>query len=131
MESHPTGLAALEDAKGRVRSVWMPPPDLTVSQWAERFRMMVKGTTSRPGPWRSEVYQREIMDALCDPLVTEVPDQPVKARPGVESGDEHLVQADDGQSGHCHVQRGVVEQRHAEQGQREQDEIHRDAGDGR
>ena len=72
MESHPTALAALEDAKGRVRALWMPPPDLTVSQWAERFRMMVKGTTSRPGPWRSEVYQREIMDALCDPLVTEV-----------------------------------------------------------
>lgn len=72
MESHPTALAAMEDAKGRVRSLWMPPPDLTVSQWAERFRVMVKGTTSRPGPWRSEVYQREIMDALCDPLVTEV-----------------------------------------------------------
>ena len=72
MESHPTALAALEEAKGRVRSLWMPPPDLTVSQWAERFRVMVKGTTSRPGPWRSEVYQREIMDALCDPLVNEV-----------------------------------------------------------
>jgi len=72
MESHPTALAALEGAKGRVRALWMPPPDLTVSQWAERFRVMVKGTTSRPGPWRSEAYQREIMDALCDPLVTEV-----------------------------------------------------------
>ena len=72
METHPTALAALEDAKARVRALWAPPPDMTVSQWAERFRVMVKGTTSRPGPWRSEVYQREIMDALCDPLVTEV-----------------------------------------------------------
>ena len=72
MESHPTALAAMEEAKGRVRALWLPPPDMTVSQWAEKFRVMPKGTTSRPGPWRSEVFQREIMDSLCDPLVHEV-----------------------------------------------------------
>ena len=72
MVSHPSALDELNKAKERVRHLWAPPPDLTVSQWAEANRIMPKGTTSRPGPWRSEVYQRGIMDALCDPLVNEV-----------------------------------------------------------
>ena len=65
MVSHQSALENLEQAKARVRALWAPPPDLTVSQWAEAHRVMPKGTTSRPGTWRSEVYQREIMDSCA------------------------------------------------------------------
>lgn len=59
-------------ALSRAAQVLLPPPDITISQWAERFRVLVKGTTPRPGRWVSETYQREIMDSLCDPEVHEV-----------------------------------------------------------
>lgn len=56
----------------RVRAGWEPPPDLTVSQWAEKNRFLPKGASSRPGPWRTESYQREIQDAFNDPAVHEI-----------------------------------------------------------
>jgi phage terminase large subunit GpA-like protein len=49
-----------------------PPPDLTVSEWAIRNRVLPKGTTSRPGPFRPEKFQIEMMDVILDPLVHEV-----------------------------------------------------------
>ncbi len=49
-----------------------PPPSLLVSEWAERNRVLPKGTSARPGPWITESYQREIMDAVLDPEVREV-----------------------------------------------------------
>ena len=54
------------------REFWRPPSSMTVSQWADHFRIMPKGTTARPGQWHSEVFQAGMMDALCDPLVSEV-----------------------------------------------------------
>lgn len=72
MQTHPTAAAELEKANARLTVLWCPPPDLTVSQWAERHRIMPKGSSSRPGPWKTEAYQREIMDAMADPLVNEV-----------------------------------------------------------
>jgi phage terminase large subunit GpA-like protein len=56
----------------RVREHFLPPPDITISEWAIRNRTLPKGTTSRPGPFRPEVFQVEMMDALLDPLVHEV-----------------------------------------------------------
>lgn len=43
-----------------------PDPLLTVSQWADRFRVLAGKTASEPGPWRTErtPYLRDIMDAL-------------------------------------------------------------------
>lgn len=45
-----------------------PPPDLTVSQWAEGNRILPKSTTSEHGPWRNSrtPYLVEIMDE-CSP----------------------------------------------------------------
>ncbi len=48
-----------------------PPPDLTVSQWADRYRYLSAEASAEPGRWstaRAE-YQRGIMDAVCDPLI--------------------------------------------------------------
>lgn len=46
----------------------MPPPDTTVSQWAEGNRILPKSTTSEHGPWHNSrtPYLIEIMDK-CSP----------------------------------------------------------------
>ena len=43
-----------------------PDPDLTISEWAERNRVLLPDTSAEPGPWRTErvPYAREIMDVL-------------------------------------------------------------------
>ena len=55
-------------------SVWLPPPDLTVSQWADNFRRIPPEASAEPGVWRTSraEYQREIMDAISNPLVERV-----------------------------------------------------------
>ncbi|WP_075858050.1 phage terminase large subunit family protein [Carboxydothermus pertinax] len=51
-----------------------PPPDLTVSQWADLYRRLSPESSAEPGQWRTDraPYQREIMDAVNDPLVETV-----------------------------------------------------------
>ena len=43
-----------------------PPPQLTVSQWADQHRVLGTRASSEPGPWRTSrtPYLREIMDTL-------------------------------------------------------------------
>ena len=52
-------------------SVLEPPPDLTVSEWAEEFRMLPEASASRGGKWRNETapYLAGIMDAAVEPGV--------------------------------------------------------------
>lgn len=51
-----------------------PPEQLTVSQWAERYRVMDSRSSARPGPWRNSVtpYLVGIMDAFNDYSVEEI-----------------------------------------------------------
>lgn len=53
---------------------WRPPEELTVSEWAERHRVLPPVTTAHPGPWRTDrvPYLREIMDAFTDPEVAQI-----------------------------------------------------------
>lgn len=41
-----------------------PPPELTLSQWADRYRMLSAESSAEPGRWHTDKapYQREIMD---------------------------------------------------------------------
>ena len=50
------------------------PPALTVSQWADAERHVAQGTGPEPGRWRTDraPFQREPMDAFCDPDVDTV-----------------------------------------------------------
>ncbi len=50
-----------------------PPPKLTVSEWADRHRM-VSSYSAEPGQWNTSrtPYLREIMDCFNDPRVNEV-----------------------------------------------------------
>ena len=43
-----------------------PEPDMTVSEWADRYRILSQGVSSEPGPWRTSrtPYLKEIMDCL-------------------------------------------------------------------
>jgi phage terminase large subunit GpA-like protein len=45
-----------------------PPPQITVSEWADRFRMLSPEASAEPGQWATAraPYQREVMDALND-----------------------------------------------------------------
>ncbi|MFA6165398.1 MAG: phage terminase large subunit family protein [Gemmatimonadaceae bacterium] len=51
-----------------------PPPRLTLSQWADRYRVLSRKASAEPGRWRTSrvPYLREIMDTLCDPKVQHV-----------------------------------------------------------
>jgi phage terminase large subunit GpA-like protein len=51
-----------------------PPPEMTVSQWADEHRIISQGTSPEPGKWRTDrvPYMRGIMDAYNDPTVREI-----------------------------------------------------------
>lgn len=45
-----------------------PPPNITLSQWADKYRMLSSGASAEAGHWntaRAE-YQREVMDAISN-----------------------------------------------------------------
>ena len=58
----------------RVFSVLKPPPDMTLSQWADEYRVLPQGASALPGRWKTDnaPYQREIMDAITDITVQKV-----------------------------------------------------------
>src|SRR5579872_2418649 len=68
------GLDRLKEATRRGLKVFTPPPDLTVSAWADAYRRLPKESSAEPGQWitaRAE-YQRGPMDALSDPTIETV-----------------------------------------------------------
>ena len=48
----------------RAMSALIPPENITVSEWAEKYRQLDAKTTARPGPWRnsSTPYLKGLMD---------------------------------------------------------------------
>jgi phage terminase large subunit GpA-like protein len=71
-QTHPNALLRWQERRGRAHERFLPPPDLTISEWAIANRVMPKGTTSRPGPFRPEKFQVEMMDAILAPAVHEI-----------------------------------------------------------
>lgn len=61
-------------AQGKHRAVWAPPPQWTVSQWADEERRLSRESSAEPGRWQTSraEYQRGIMDAVADPTVREI-----------------------------------------------------------
>lgn len=58
----------------RERLAWAPPDELSVSAWADRYRVLHPLTSAEAGPWRTSrtPYLREIMDAASDPRVEKI-----------------------------------------------------------
>ncbi|MDT8328525.1 MAG: phage terminase large subunit family protein [Roseovarius sp.] len=55
-------------------TVIAPPPRLTISEWADRYRRLSSESSAEPGQWMTKraEYQRGIMDAISDPRVARV-----------------------------------------------------------
>lgn len=51
-----------------------PPEKLTVSEWAERHRVLVSDSSAEPGPWKTSrtPYLQAVMDTLTDPKVRRI-----------------------------------------------------------
>ena len=62
------------DLFARCLSVLKPPPDMTISEWADRYRMLSGESSAAPGRWHTDnaPYQREIMDAIGNPHLRKV-----------------------------------------------------------
>ena len=56
----------------RVHAVLKPPPELSLSQWADKFAYLSAESSAEPGQWRCIPYQIGIMDAFTDPRVERV-----------------------------------------------------------
>lgn len=55
----------------RLMGAFSVPEPMTVSQWADRFRVLSPEASAEIGRWRTDraPYQKEIMDAISDPRV--------------------------------------------------------------
>lgn len=51
-----------------------PPPSLTVSQWADKYRYVSSAVSDYPGQWKTDLvpFAREIMDSVNDPRVERI-----------------------------------------------------------
>ncbi len=54
----------------KIAKVLSPPPELTVSEWADKYRKLSPESSAEPGQWNTDraPYQREIMDAVIDAI---------------------------------------------------------------
>lgn len=53
---------------------YRPPENMTVSQWAEKYRILSRESAAEAGPWRNSrtPYMVEIMDSFDDPRVHDI-----------------------------------------------------------
>ena len=51
-----------------------PPPKLTLSEWADMYRVLSPESSAEPGRWHTDKapYQREIMDTIGSPHTRKV-----------------------------------------------------------
>lgn len=55
--------------EAEVAESWAPPPSMTGSQWADAYAVLSSESSADLGRWKTLPYQREILDAMSDPLV--------------------------------------------------------------
>lgn len=73
--SHPAAVRRLNAVtRDTFRRHLAPPPSLTVSEWADRYRRLAPESSAEPGQWRTEraPYLKEVMDAFSDPRIERV-----------------------------------------------------------
>jgi phage terminase large subunit GpA-like protein len=63
-----------EDIPNDVRAALLPPERYTVSDWAEKNRILLSESAAEPGPWRNTrtPYLKGVMDALSDPDIDKI-----------------------------------------------------------
>ncbi len=67
--SLPGATMKVSDLTAAAMAIFAPPPTLTVSEWADRYRFLSPEASAEPGKWSTSraPYQRGIMDAVSDP----------------------------------------------------------------
>ena len=60
------------NVRTRALAAPIPPPRLQLSQWIEKNIRLPEGVSALPGAVRLWPYQREIADAISDPLIERV-----------------------------------------------------------
>ena len=57
-----------------INQAWTPPPNLKISDWADRYRKLSAESSAESGQWRTDraEYQRDIMDAFNDPNIQRI-----------------------------------------------------------
>ena len=51
---------------------WLPPPKLSLSEWADQYFYLSAESSAEAGRWRTLPYQVGIMDAFTDPAIEQV-----------------------------------------------------------
>ena len=61
-------------AHDALHAQFKPRPKLTVSEWADAFRVLSRESCAEPGQWRTArtPYLRAIMDACSDPSIERI-----------------------------------------------------------
>ena len=67
-------MSVIDRITSRALAAFAPPPNLTVSQWADRFRFLSAESSASPGRFKTEVveYMREPMDMVGRPGVRRI-----------------------------------------------------------
>ncbi len=62
-------MATITEVRSRALRFLIPPPRLRLSTWIEQNIRLPEGTSALPGPVRLWPYQREVADAISDPMI--------------------------------------------------------------
>jgi len=67
-------MSALAELARYTYNMFRPPAVQTVSEWADKNRVLVSESSAEPGAWRTDraPYQREIMDAFTQPGIWQI-----------------------------------------------------------
>ena len=65
---------AMKEVWEKTMNLIKPPPHLKISQWADKFRFLSTESSSEAGRFETAraIFQKEIMDSINDPSITEV-----------------------------------------------------------
>src|SRR6187397_2886457 len=64
-----TSAASFAESLNAVFKAFAPPPKLTVSEWADAYRMLSPESSAEPGQWHTSrtPYLKEPMDEVTNP----------------------------------------------------------------
>ena len=65
---------AMTEVWQKTMNLIRPPPSLTISQWADKFRILSTESSSEAGKFETSraIFQKEIMDSINEPTINEV-----------------------------------------------------------
>ena len=64
----------MQNVLNQVQSLWKPPTELLISEWADKYRYLSPESSAISGKYRTDYapYQKEIMDVFNDPKIERI-----------------------------------------------------------